>query len=126
MNDVPRALAGLGSRVGSRPGLVHAGRRASFAFLLEIGERPFLVELDRGRVAAVEEGPFVMRSWSFALRASVAAWQKFACRYPEPGFHDIFAMNRFGHCRIEGDIDVLLAHLGHVKAVLSCLRDDAP
>ncbi len=125
MNDVAQVLAGLGSRVGSRPGLVQAGRRASFTFLLEIGERPFLVELDRGQVAAVEEGPFVMRSWSFALRASAGTWRKFARRYPEPGFHDIFAMNRFGHCRIEGDIDVLLAHLGYVKAVLSCLRDDA-
>ena len=125
MSDVGRVLAQLASRVNADAALVHSGRRASLAFLLEAGDRPFLIVLERGRITEVAEGPFVMRSWSFAIRAPERAWREFTRPYPAPGYHDIFAMNRFGHCRIEGDTDMLLPHLPHVKAVLSRMRGEA-
>ena len=30
-----------------------------------------------GRLASVERGPFLMRPWTFALRASAETWQRF-------------------------------------------------
>ena len=41
---------------------------------------------------------------------------------PVPGYHDILAMTRFGHAKIEGDLQPLLANLRYVKDVLAAPR----
>lgn len=115
-------LETLADQVNSNPALVRRGRAMSAGFLIEIGARGFHVRVDRGRITDVEEGPFIMRGWSFAIRAPEAVWAKFWEPYPDPGFQDIFAMNRFGHCVVEGDVDVLLANLRYVKDVLAMPR----
>lgn len=115
-------LENLASQVNANPALVRRGRAMSASFLIEIGERGFHVAVDRGRIISVEEGPFIMRGWSFAIRASEEVWDKFWAPYPDPGFQDIFAMNRFGHCVVEGDVTVLMSHLRYVKDVLAIPR----
>ena len=75
-----------------------------------------------GRLAAVERGPFLMRSWSFAVRASADAWARFWQPLPEPGYHDLFAMKKLGVARVEGDLWPLMAHLRYVKDVLAAPR----
>jgi hypothetical protein len=115
-------LETLAARVNENSALIRRGGFMSGAFLIEIGDRGFHVSVDRGRITNVEEGPFIMRGWSFAIRAPESAWRKFWEPFPEPGFHDIFAMNRFGHCTVEGDVDKLLSHLRYVKDVLAVLR----
>ena len=78
-----------------------------------------LVHVAEGRVTAVERGPFLMRSWSFAVRASSDAWARFWRPVPEPGYHDVFAMKKLGVARVEGDLWPLMAHLRYVKDVLA-------
>lgn len=112
----------LASLVNENPAVVRRGRNLSAEFMIEIGDVAHHVVIDRGRIAHVESGPFIMRHWSFAIRATESAWAKFWQPFPEPGFQDIFAMNRFGHCRIEGDVDLLLANLRYVKDVLAAPR----
>ena len=41
---------------------------------------------------------------------------------PTPGFNDVFAMARYGHMRIEGDVGPLLEHLRFFKEVLALPR----
>ena len=41
---------------------------------------------------------------------------------PAPGYHDLFAMAKFGHARIEGDLRPLLANLRYIKEVLEAPR----
>ena len=115
-------LETLACQVNANSALVRRGRAMSASFLIEIGARGFHVAVERGRITGVEEGPFIMRGWSFAIRAPEAVWEKFWAPYPEPGFQDIFAMNRFGHCTVEGDVNVLLSHLRYVKDVLATPR----
>ena len=38
-------------------------------FLLEVGERAWLISIFEGRIVSVTQGPFVMPSSAFALRA---------------------------------------------------------
>jgi hypothetical protein len=115
-------LENLASTVNANPALVRRGASMSASFLIEIGARDFHVSVEGGRITDVEEGPFIMRGWSFAIRAPEAVWEKFWAPYPEPGFQDIFAMNRFGHCTVEGDMNVLLSNLRYVKDVLATPR----
>ena len=103
--------------------LTHLGRFCTTEFVVEIGDVAHHVVIERGVVREVVAGPFKMRSFSFAIRASEAAWREFWSPVPKPGFHDIFAMSSCGHARIEGDMEPLLHNLRYIKDVLACLRE---
>ncbi len=75
---------------------VRRGQFLTTEFLVEVGDTPYLVVVVAGRV---ERGPFLLRPWSFAVRASADAWRRFWEPVPEPGYHDLFAMTKRGAAR---------------------------
>jgi len=112
----------LPARVNGNAALVRRGRFVQTTFLLEVGETAWLVTVDRGRIAEVRPGPFVMPRWSFALRAPEEAWAKFWAAEPEPGFHDLFALIKQRLLKAEGDLHPFMANLFYFKGVLGSLR----
>ena len=112
-------LQGLADLVNGDAALVRRGRYCSTTFLVETGATAWLVTVHEGRVARVERGPFLMREWQFAVRASDEAWRRFWEPVPAPGYHDLFAMTKGGHATIEGDLRPLMANLRYVKDVLA-------
>ncbi len=109
-------------RVNGEPRLLHRGRFLAATMMIEIGETPYFLTVERGRVVALTEGPVLMRPWAFAIRAGAAAWAGFWQALPAPGFHDIFAMTKSGAARIEGDYYPLMANLRYVKELLATAR----
>jgi hypothetical protein len=116
------SILSLPQLVNNDAGLVRRGRYLTATFLVEAGDTEFLVRVEEGRLATVERGPFLMRSWTFALRASAETWQRFWEPTPAPGYHDLFAMKKLGVARIEGDLVPLMANLRYVKDVLAAPR----
>lgn len=112
-------LAGL---VNGDAALVRRGRHLSGTFLVEARPRSWLVHVLRGRIEKVEEGPFVMPSWRFALRADEASWRRFWQPRPAPGDHDLLALVRRGLLKFEGDLQPLMANLLYIKGVLEAPR----
>ena len=104
--------------------LVRRGGFFTATFLVQRGETPYLVRVVEGRIERVERGPFLMRDWQFAIRASEAAWEKFTAPVPEAGYQDIFAMAKFGHALIEGDLLLLMQNLRYVQEVLGMARGE--
>ena len=102
--------------------LVRRGRFLTCDFLVEVGEMPYHVSVERGRIASVTRGPVLMRPWRFAIRATEDAWREFWQPVPRPGYHDLFALTRFGRARIEGDLQPLMANLRYIKEVLEAPR----
>jgi len=115
-------LASLATLVNGDESLVRRGRFLCTTFLLEIGDVEYLVKVVEGRVASLERGPFLMRAWSFALRASADAWERFWESTPAPGYHDLFAMKKLGVARVEGELGLLMANLRYVKEVIATPR----
>jgi hypothetical protein len=115
-------IEALPALVDADAALVRRGRFLTVTFLLGVGDTSYLVRVVEGRIARVERGPFLLRPWSFAIRAPAEAWQKFWAPVPAPGYHDLFAMTRIGAARIEGDLYPLMAHLRYVKDVLAAPR----
>ena len=111
--------------VNGDPWLVHRGRFVDTSFLLEVGETPYLVRIHAGRVESVRRGPFVMPRWTFALKASQAAWDQFFLPLPPPGYHDLMAMVKFRTLRVEGDQHPFMANLLYFKDVIARLRETA-
>ena len=111
--------------VNADAALVRRGRYLSTTFLIEVGEVAWLVTVHEGRVTRVERGPFLMREWAFAIRAPAEAWRRFWEPVPAPGFHDLFALTKGGHARVEGDLQPLMANLRYVKDLLTLPRGRA-
>jgi hypothetical protein len=120
--EADQIVARLPDLVNEDAGLVRRGERLTTTFLLGVGDVEYLVHVAAGRLTAVERGPFLLRPWSFAVRASGDAWARFWEPLPEPGYHDLFAMKKLGVARVEGDLWPLMAHLRYVKDVLAAPR----
>lgn len=115
-------IAQLSDLVNGDHAIVRRGRYLTTTFLLGIDDAEYLITVIEGRVARFERGPFLMRPWSFALRASADAWQRFWDAVPAPGYHDLFAMKKRGVARVEGDIVPLMTHLRYVQDVITAPR----
>ncbi len=102
--------------------LVRRGRYFTDVFMIEVGEVQYLVHVREGRIDKIERGPFVMRPWRFALRASAEIWDRFWQKIPDPGYHDIFALLRKGEIVFDGDLQPMMANLLYVKAVIAAPR----
>ena len=115
-------LERLGEIVNGDEALVRRGKYFSDTFMLEVGETQYLIEIRRGRIESVATGPFVMRSWTFAIRATEEVWQRFWEKLPPPGYHDIFALLRKGRIALDGELQPLMANLLYVKEVIAAPR----
>lgn len=122
---IAAVLERLAELVNADAALVRRGRYLSTTFLVETGATAWLVTVHEGRVERVERGPFLMRAWSFAVRASEDAWRRFWEPVPAAGWHDLFAMTKGGQATVEGDLRPLMANLRYVKDVLGKLRRSA-
>ena len=112
----------LEALVNANERLVHRGRYVDTRFMIEIGDVAWLITVRSGRIAAVKRGPFVMPTWTFALRASRETWDAFWQPVPKPGSHDLFAMLKRRALRVEGDLHPFMSNLLYFKGVLASLR----
>jgi hypothetical protein len=112
----------LKERVNADAALVRRARFLTTTFLLEAGDTAWLIAISEGRIVSVTRGPFVMPSWSFALRAPAGEWEKFFLAKPPPGSNDLMAMVRRRVLKIEGDLQIFMAHLRYFKEALAKLR----
>ena len=115
-------IADLRDKVNSDGGLVRRGRFLSTVFLLEHGTTQWLISVLDGRITSVVRGPFVMSTWSFALRASEQEWSQFWSADPKPGHHDLMALVKRRALKIEGDVPEFMRNLRYFKEALVKLR----
>ncbi len=114
----------LKERVNSDERLTQRGRFLTTTFLIEVGAVQWLVGIVEGKIASVTQGPFVMPSWSFALRASEDEWQKFWSADPVPGSNDLMALIKRRVLKSEGDLQPFMANLRYFKESLEKLRPE--
>jgi hypothetical protein len=115
-------LEHLREKVNADASLTRRGRFLTTTFLIEIGSTQWLVSIVEGKITSVTQGPFVMPSWSFALRASQEEWQKFWSANPRPGSNDLMALIKRRVLKAEGDLHVFMANLRYFKESLEKLR----
>ena len=116
----------LADLVNADPKLVHRGRYiADTRFLLEVGADRWIVRIREGRVTELTKNPAIMPSWSFALRASAEAWERFWRPEPGPGYNDLQALMRFNRLTLEGDLYPYMTNMFYFKGVVAKLRGQA-
>ena len=112
----------LAEKNNVRHSLASMAQYLNTCFMISTIEHEYLVNIEKGVVKNVEEGPFVMPSYVFKLTAPKNEWIKFLQHTPEPGSHDIIAMLRRKVLKFEGDLHPLMSHLLYFKLLLASLR----
>ena len=112
----------LAEKNNVRHSLASMAQYLNTCFMISTIEHEYLVNIEKGIVKNVEEGPFVMPSYIFKLTASKNEWLKFLQHTPQPGSHDIIAMLRRKVLKFEGDLHPLMSHLLYFKLLLASLR----
>ena len=112
----------LKDKVNDDAALVRRGRFLTTTFLIEVGSAQWLVSIVEGQIVSVSHGPFVMPSWTFALRAPQDEWEKFWSANPRPGSNDLMALIRRRVLTAEGELQVFMANLRYFKESLEKLR----
>ena len=102
--------------------LIRRGAFFDARFQVKIGDIPYDIIVAAGRIVLFERGPFVMRSWRFAVRGTAEAWAQFWQPVPPPGWHDLFALSKRGVLTLEGDLHPLMANLQYIKDLLALPR----
>mgnify|MGYP003601183515 FL=1 len=103
--------------------LVYRGRFVNVIFLLQSGEQEYLIRIHEGAIESIQSGPFVMPRWTFRLSADAVAWQKHFDSTPTPGYHDLMAMIKFKHLRLEGDQHMFMSNLLYFKELVQSLAE---
>lgn len=112
----------LADQVNANARLVHRGRFVDTDFLLVANGEEWKIKIRRGRVSSVDKGPFVMPRSTFTLRCAPEDWAQFWLAVPPPGWHDLFALIRFGRLKVEGDQHPFMANLFYFKGVMESIR----
>ena len=112
----------LAEKNNVRHSLASMAQYLNTCFMISTIEHEYLVNIEKGIVKNVEEGPFVMPSYVFKLTASKNEWFKFLQHTPQPGSHDIIAMLRRKVLKFDGDLHPLMSHLLYFKLLLASLR----
>ena len=99
------------------------GKYYTCAFLLDMEEHVYFVQMHAGKVEEIlaDPGPLDER-YQFLIRASADTWRKFAQEPPPPMYHGIFAASFQGDMSLEGDLLVLMQNLRCVVRQLELLR----
>ena len=105
--------------------MAHIGREFTTNFLLGFGDKEYVVSVHEGRIERINDHMNPDVTWTFGLRASREAWEKFVQRVPPPFFNDIFAMASplHGHMAIDGDAKVLWQNVRALTWMLARMRE---
>ena len=104
------------------PHLIWRGRDLTADCVVQIGNIPFLLRIEQGRIREYRKGLPLLCSWVFAVRGSAPAWAALWQDPPPPGWHDVFALAKRGEMSLEGNLQPLMANLQYIKDVVALPR----
>lgn len=122
MDRVVAAFEQLPRLAAADTDLTRRARFLSCEIELGVGSQSLAITIVEGRVVSVRRGPFLLKPWTFAIRAEPDVWLKFLEPYPVAGYHDLMALTKVGRARIEGDLVPFMGNLQVVKDLISLPR----
>ena len=99
-----------------------ASRFFSKDILLIVGDSKCIVKVRDGVVVELKLNPTFMNPWSFFIKGSTEAWQKFLQPLPPPFFTDLYGCIARQNLELGGDIETAFAHYWAVTRLLDLMR----
>ena len=106
--------------------LLRRGQWLDTECLVQIGDTPFHIQIAKGRVVHCSRHIPLVCSTAFVLKGSVQAWSELWQPVPRPGWHDLFALIKQGEMSLQGNTQVVMAHLQFLKDLFDLPAHRAP
>ncbi len=119
----PEEIAHVRDAINHDPEFRLASRFFSQDILLVVGESKCLVKVRDGVITDMTLDPSFMNPWSFFIKGSVEAWQKFLLPVPPPFFTDLYGGIARKNFELGGDIEAAFAHFWPLTRMLDVLRE---
>jgi pimeloyl-ACP methyl ester carboxylesterase len=100
-----------------------ASRFFSKDILLVVDDTKGIVKLRDGVITEIQLNPTFMNPWSFFIKGSAAAWEKFLQLPPPPYFSDLSGLIARRHFEVGGDVETMFAHFWAVNRMLDVFRE---
>ncbi len=100
-----------------------ASRFFSKDILLIVNDSKCIVKVRDGVVVELKHNPTFMNPWSFFIKGSTEAWQKFLQPLPPPFFTDLYGCIARQNFELGGDIETAFAHYWAVTRLLNLMRE---
>jgi hypothetical protein len=124
--SVQERFESIAARVNADALLVHRGRYLNADLNVVVGEVAYQLRIRCGRVESLGRQMPLFAPADLVIRAAAEAWEALWQAPPQPGWHDLFALTKRGAMSIEGDSQLLFAHLQYLKDVLGSPRQACP
>ena len=119
----PSETAYVRDNINNDPELRLASRFFSKDILLVVGDSKCIIRVRDGNVTEIKLNPTFMNPWSFFIKGSAEAWQKFLQPIPPPTFTDLYGCMSRQHFELGGDIEAAFAHYWALTRMLDVLRE---
>ncbi len=118
-------LHSIAEIAGQDARLMHRGRFLNARMRISIDDENHLLHINDGKptISPITLKPF--QDTELSIKGSSKAWAALWERYPQPGWHDLFALCKRGEMKIEGDLHLFFSHLQYIKDVLNYPRRTA-
>jgi hypothetical protein len=110
------------ARANSDASLRLRGKFVDMVFELGIGDKRWLVEVDKGLVSAKPRNASGVEP-QFSIRAGKDAWDDFCKPVPPPNSHDILGLFEEERLEIDGDMVQFMRYLLFLKLMLVKARE---
>ena len=119
----PNEIASVCATVNADPEFRLASRQLSKDILITVGEVSCLIKIRDGAVVAINHDPTFMNPWSFFIKGSADAWEKFLQPIPPPTYTDLYGAIARRHFEMGGDIEAAFAHFWSASRMLDIFRE---
>lgn len=120
-----RFVRTMRGRAAQEEALCRRAKTFTADLIVRIGSIAHLVRCEAGRVSACEPRVPLLHSTRLTISGTPRAWHELWASTPRAGWHDLFALTKRGEMRVDGDMQLLLAHLQYVKDLLNLPRQES-
>ncbi len=118
----PNGIAHLCEAINADAEFRLASRFFSQDILLVAGDAGCIVKVREGVVQDIRLNPTFMNPWSFCIKGSADAWERFLQPIPPPTFTDLYGCVSRRHFELGGDVESALAHFWAVTRMFEIFR----
>jgi len=108
--------------VNHDPEFLMNARFWSILFKVEAGEIAFILSLDDGKIAEINENPSSEDPWALKISAPLKDWKEFLKPVPRPFYHDVFAAWVHHEFACKGDFESFYAYYPAVRRMFEIMR----
>jgi len=119
----PKSIDGVRAYVNNDPEFRLASKFVIADILLGVGDSECIVKIREGLVSEIQLNPTFMDAWSFYIKSTEDAWNKFLLPIPPPKHNGLFSAMISQNFKVGGNLEIAFSYFWAVCRMLDLFRE---